>query len=136
MSILRKKTPALCLHILLVLTLSGVGKAQSGTGAASFGAVAIGQTSSVQTVTLTFASAGTLGSQLALTGGAQNQDFAIAAGGTCAVGQSYQAGGSCTVSATFAPLYAGLRMGAIVLACLPAPMFPESARARRWDFIC
>ena len=115
MSILRKKTPALCLHILLVLTLSGVGKAQSGTGAASFGAVAIGQTSSVQTVTLTFASAGTLGSQLALTGGAQNQDFAIAAGGTCAVGQSYQAGGSCTVSATFAPLYAGLRMGAIVL---------------------
>jgi len=107
----RMKCLALFVPVLLLSAVSTPAKAQ----AVSFGTVDLGQTSSSSTVTLTFSSAGTLGKELALAGGAQNQDFAIVSGGTCATGQSYQAGGSCTVSATFAPLYAGLRMGAVVL---------------------
>lgn len=89
--------------------------AQPQTGAANFGTIAIGQTSPPITMTLTFSGSGTLSTPVALTQGAQNHDFAIAAGGSCVIGQPYQAGASCTVLATFKPLYAGLRMGAVVL---------------------
>jgi hypothetical protein len=111
----RVKFLALFLCVLLFLAVSGAGNAQSGTGGGSFGTVAIGQTSTAQSVTLTFTGGGTLATQLALTQGAQNQDFAIVSGGTCSTGQSYASGGSCTVSVTFAPQYAGPRMGAVVL---------------------
>jgi hypothetical protein len=83
--------------------------------AVNFGTVAIGQTSVAQSVTLTFTAAGSVASQLALTNGAQKQDFVAASGGSCNTGQSYTVGASCTVSVTFAPLFAGLRNGAVVL---------------------
>ena len=83
--------------------------------ATNFGTVAIGQTGIAQSVTLTFTSAGYAATQLALTAGAKQQDFAATPGGTCNIGQTYTAGATCTVAATFAPLYAGLRSGAIVL---------------------
>jgi len=83
--------------------------------AVNFGTVAMGQTSVAQPVTLTFTAAGSVASQLALTSGAQKQDFAVAPGGSCVTGQSYAAGATCTVSVTFAPLFAGLRSGAAVL---------------------
>jgi hypothetical protein len=99
------------LPALLLLVASRPVEAQ----AVNFGTVAIGQTGTAQSVTLTFTGGGSVTSQLALTSGAQNKDFAITSGGSCTTGQSYAAGGTCTVSATFSPLYAGLRMGAVVL---------------------
>jgi large repetitive protein len=87
----------------------------AGAQAVNFGTVAMGQTSVAQSVTLTFTGAGSVASQLASTSGAQKQDFAVASGGTCNTGQSYLVGGTCTVSVTFAPLFAGLRSGAVVL---------------------
>ena len=115
MSVLRMKSPALILPAFFLLAAFGLAKAQSGTGAGSFGTVAIGQTGPTLPVTLTFSSAGTVATQRALADGAENQDFTIASGGSCATGQSYPAGGSCTVSVTFAPIYPGLRRGAVVL---------------------
>jgi len=115
MSSPRMKFLAVFLPVLLLLTVSEPGKAQSGTGAVSFGTVAIGQTSSALSVTLNFSAAGALATELALTKGADKQDFSLASGGSCAKGKSYPAGGSCTVSVTFAPLFAGLRTGAVVL---------------------
>ena len=107
----RMKFLALLLPALSLLAASLPAEAQ----AVSFGTEALGQTSSAQSATLTFTGAGSVASQLALTNGAQKQDFAIVSGGSCATGQSYSAGNTCTVSVTFGPLYAGLRMGAVVL---------------------
>jgi sugar lactone lactonase YvrE len=96
---------------LFLLAAPHFGEAQ----AVNFGAVAIGQTAAAQPVTLTFTGAGSVASQLALTNGAQAQDFAAASGGSCNTGQSYSVGGTCTVSVTFSPRFAGLRRGAVVL---------------------
>ena len=82
----------------------------------SFGTVNIGSTGSPVTVTLNFNTAATLGSVSVLTQGASGLDFAGVSGGTCAVGTSYAAAASCTVSVTFAPTLAGSRNGAVVLA--------------------
>ena len=71
--------------------------------------------SSLQTLTLTITTPGTLGSISVVTQGTPMLDFQQASGGTCAVGQSYTVGATCTLNVTFAPLYAGLRMGAVTL---------------------
>jgi large repetitive protein len=101
---------SLVLPVLLQLFATHV-QAQAG----NFASVAIGQTSAPQTVTLTFTGAGTLATELALTQGADKQDFVIASGGSCATGRNYQVGSSCTVSVSFTPRYAGTRIGAVVL---------------------
>jgi hypothetical protein len=88
MSSPRMKFLAVFLPVLLLLTVSEPGKAQSGTGAVSFGTVAIGQTSSALSVTLNFSAAGALATELALTKGADKQDFSLASGGSCAKGKS------------------------------------------------
>ena len=106
---------ALFLLVFLLFADSSAGRAQSGTGSVSFGAVAIGQTSPSQSVTLTFSGGGTTATELALTQGADKQDFATVSGGSCATGQSYQAGATCTALVTFTPQHAGLRMGAVEL---------------------
>jgi N-acetylneuraminic acid mutarotase len=85
------------------------------TGTKGFGTVAIGQTSAPVTLTFTFAGSGTIGSITALTQGSTGLDFAIATGGTCKTGTSFTSSSSCTVNATFAPKFAGLRNGAVVL---------------------
>jgi len=103
-----------CLFLLTALVLLA-GAQCAGAQAVNFGTVTIGQTSVAQPVTLTFTGAGSVASQLALANGAQKQDFAVASGGSCVTGQSYSVGATCTVSVTFAPLFAGLRSGAAVL---------------------
>jgi hypothetical protein len=84
-------------------------------GAQDFGALPIGQSSAAKSQTLTFTSAGTVGTVVALTQGAQGLDFAVASGGTCTVDTSYKVGNTCTVNVTFKPTLAGLRNGAVVL---------------------
>jgi sugar lactone lactonase YvrE/uncharacterized membrane protein len=81
----------------------------------NFGAVNIGATSPVQTLTYTFGNAVTLGSTAVLTQGAAGLDFADAGSDTCTVNTAYAAGQSCTVNVAFAPKFAGTRNGALVL---------------------
>ena len=80
----------------------------------NFGSVEMGQTSQAVTLTATFSSAETIGAPQALTMGAAGLDYAVS-GGTCKAGQSYAVGNTCTVTVTFAPMYAGTRNGAVVL---------------------
>jgi len=80
-----------------------------------FGSIPVRSSSSGIPLTFTFDSAGSLGSIAALTGGAPALDFASTGGGSCAPNTAYNAGQSCTVSASFTPLVAGDRHGAVVL---------------------
>ena len=113
----RLKALALAFLVLLLLVSPLVMVAQLAQfgSNANFGTVSIGQTSASMTLTATFSSGGTVGSVVALTLGAPNLDFAVTSAGTCHANQSYGAGSSCTVVATFTPLFAGLRYGAVVL---------------------
>lgn len=71
--------------------------------------------SATQSATVTFTTAGTLGSISVVTQGASGKDFNVAPGGTCTVGMAYTAGQVCTVNYTFTPLSPGTREGAVVL---------------------
>jgi sugar lactone lactonase YvrE len=80
----------------------------------SFGSVPIGiSTPPTQTLTFEFDSAGKVEAPLALTQGAPGQDFKVS-GGTCAAA-AYAAGDTCTVTLSFTPKFAGLRLGALEL---------------------
>lgn len=80
----------------------------------SFGSVPLGtSTPPTQTLTFEFDSPGRVQAPLALTQGASGQDFKVA-GGTCAAA-TYAAGDTCTVTVSFTPKYAGLRLGALEL---------------------
>jgi hypothetical protein len=85
------------------------------SGSQSFGTVVIGQTSSPVTVNLTLAGSGTIGTISALTQGSPGMDFAVVSGGTCSVAMTINSNTNCTVILTFAPKYAGLRVGSVVL---------------------
>jgi sugar lactone lactonase YvrE len=82
---------------------------------ANFGAVNIGSTSQVQTITYTFGTADTLAMTTVLTQGAAGLDFADAGSDTCAPNTAYSAGQSCTVNVAFTPRFAGTRNGAVGL---------------------
>ena len=75
----------------------------------------VGTPSAVVTASVSFATAGTLGSLAVLTLGAPNLDFNVAPGGSCALAAIYAAGQSCTVDFIFTPTRPGLRYGGIVL---------------------
>ena len=86
----------------LTATYSGDGNYTSSSGstlvtvstgtAGDFGTVAIGQTSAVMPLTLTFDTSGTIGSSVALTQGVGGLDFTVVGTGTCATGTYYGAG--------------------------------------------
>jgi hypothetical protein len=80
----------------------------------AFPATSVGQTSAVQSVTVAPA-AGQVATVEVLTLGAPALDYAEVAGGTCAPGNSYSTGDSCTVMVSFTPKYPGQRPGAVVL---------------------
>ena len=99
--------------VLVMALCSGSLGAWGGTPV-NFGSVNVGG-STTATVTVTFQSAGTLGSITVLTQGATAQDFTNAGGGTCATGNAYAGGAACTVTVSFAPKFAGTRYGAVLL---------------------
>jgi sugar lactone lactonase YvrE len=76
----------------------------------------VGTSSGTQTANIQMSSSNTLGSMSAVTQGATGLDFAIASGGTCAVGNSYSAGQTCTVDYTFTPTAPGQRLGSLLIA--------------------
>jgi large repetitive protein len=69
----------------------------------------------VISLVFTFATGDTLASTTVLTQGATGLDFADAGSDTCTAGSAYSAGQSCSVNVTFAPRFAGNRLGAVVL---------------------
>jgi hypothetical protein len=81
--------------------------------------VSIGVTSAVQTATVVITATGTsAGSNpvYVLTQGAQNSDFKLINGGTCAANTSYSTlGATCTVKYNFTPSHPGIRYGGITL---------------------
>jgi hypothetical protein len=80
--------------------------------------ISVGQINSVQTATLTFASATVAGSPFTinvLKQGAPGLDFNFAAGGTCSPSATYNVGDTCTVNCTFSPLHPGFQKGAVSL---------------------
>ena len=97
-----------------VMALCGGSLGAWGGTPVNFGSVNVGS-STTATVTVTFQSAGTLGSISVLTQGATAQDFTNAGGGTCATGNAYAGGAACTVIVTFTPKYAGTRYGGVLL---------------------
>jgi hypothetical protein len=80
----------------------------------AFPALAEGNTSSAQTVTVT--NAGSIA--LALTDLTTTpSDFAVASGGSCTSSTVLQPGASCTVAITFSPTVASARSGALLIDC-------------------
>jgi sugar lactone lactonase YvrE len=85
----------------------------------NFGTVAVGQTSSNQTVTFTFATMGVIGPNQVLSLGAtdgKSLPFYVFSGGTCnhfGVATVWTAGGTCTVLVNFKPVYPGVAQGAV-----------------------
>jgi hypothetical protein len=84
----------------------------------STGPVNVGTPSSAIPVTVAFNTGGTLNATTpyqVVTQGATGLDFSDAGGSTCSAGQTFTPGQTCTVNVVFTPLYAGPRMGAVVL---------------------
>jgi Bacterial Ig-like domain (group 3) len=80
--------------------------------------ISVGQTSSVQTATLTFTAATVSGSPFTinvLKQGSSGLDFNFASGGTCSPSATYNIGDTCTVNYTFSPLHPGFQSGVISL---------------------
>jgi len=67
-------------------------------------------------VTVTMAGAARLARIAVRTQGKDNADFLNAGKGSCKINKFYAGNRSCTVKVTFKPRYAGLRLGAVVLA--------------------
>ena len=78
-----------------------------------FGSVAVGTTSTQQSIAFEVLTAGTFGTPLVLTKGASGLDFKLGTGSTC-VG-NLAANTACVVNVTFTPKYPGERYGAVEL---------------------
>src|ERR1700761_8736646 len=91
---------------------SNVSSAQ--TVSAFPGTTVVGAQSAAIMVTVTMTALGTPSDPQAVTQGVPNEDFSIAAGGTCPQKQAVTAvGQTCTANVIFAPQYPGLRTGAV-----------------------
>jgi hypothetical protein len=77
--------------------------------------VNVGGAAEAGTVVVTLSGAGSLSTINVLTQGVANQDFMLAAGGTCTPGVTYFAGQNCSVAVNFQARFPGLRAGAVVL---------------------
>lgn len=102
------------------VTLNGSGTAvpqavlSVNQNALSFAAQAVGLTSAAQSVTLSNSGNATLSLNGLSVGGGNAADFVL--GGTCAVGNSLAAGGTCTATVSFAPQAVGARSGTLSIA--------------------
>ena len=110
---------ALLLSLGLGIGLSQRGDAQTlpnPAPAVHFPTLSAGATSSApQQITVTAQTSGTIAAVQVLTQGIANADFRDIGGGSCATGQVYFAGQSCTVNVVLQPTYPGFHTGAIVL---------------------
>jgi sugar lactone lactonase YvrE len=79
----------------------------------SLGSQPVGSTGSAQALNVSIAAGTTVGSIGVLTTGTAGTDFANAPGSTCTA-SAYSSATSCQLNVSFAPLAAGVRMGAVV----------------------
>ncbi|MGA1981957.1 MAG: hypothetical protein ABSG84_05755 [Acidobacteriaceae bacterium] len=77
--------------------------------------VSVGAAAETGTVIVSISSTGSLNAINVLTQGVVNQDFTLAAGGSCTTGTTYFAGQTCSVTVSFQARYPGSRQGAVVL---------------------
>jgi large repetitive protein len=89
------------------------GSAQAQTP--TFGPVPVGTTTLPSALTYQFNTSTTLSAVNILTSGASGLDYGDGGGSTCAVGTTYSAGNSCTVTVAFTPTVPGARAGAVTL---------------------
>jgi hypothetical protein len=80
-----------------------------------FGSAAAGESADVQTLTLRFAASTKLQAI------ASTRDFTVESGGSCIEGDTYPAGGSCTLLVRFTPQGAGHRLGKLTIAHSASP---------------
>ncbi len=108
----------------IVATFSGDANYVSATGNGTFNITsasyatpntAVASTSPAQTATLTFTSSSQAAAIRVLTQGNTTGAYQIASGGTCATGNSYVQGDTCTVQYTFNPATPGIMSGAITV---------------------
>jgi sugar lactone lactonase YvrE len=81
----------------------------------NFGAVNVGTSATVQTLTYYFSSAATVSAVNILTAGASGLDYTDGGSSTCTAGTSYTAGQSCVVTVAFTPSAPGQRSGGVTL---------------------
>ncbi len=99
----------------VIYTTDGTNIFKNVLGAAHNGVTAVGTASAAQTVTAIFNSAQVLTGLRYASGTSASTEIANAGTGSCAIGQSYTAGSSCTLNLTFTPRGIGARRGAVVL---------------------
>jgi hypothetical protein len=88
------------------------------SGAADFGLVNTGSTSSRISLIFTMDTAGTLGIPAVVTDGLSGLDFANAGSGSCGTqgnGYVYGAGTACSIDVVLKPQFAAIRHGAAIL---------------------
>jgi sugar lactone lactonase YvrE/predicted secreted protein len=103
-------------RLAVVLGFFGLGVAGAQVVTAFPGSTKVNQSSAPVSVTVTMSTAGVAAAPKAFAQGPANGEFNVAAGGTCAAGQSYAVGATCTVELVFTPLFPGVRVGAVEVA--------------------
>ena len=98
-----------------IYTTDGTNLYKNLIGNVRFAATAVGAASPVQTVNVVFSSAQVLSGLRYASAAGTSSEIANAGSGTCAVGQAYTAGATCTIDLTFTPATIGARNGALVL---------------------
>jgi hypothetical protein len=100
--------------LIMLLAFCSSSEAQTSFSQFDFGSASIGA-SVTQSVNVPILYATTLTGISVVTQGAQNLDYTMGSGGTCATTTAYVAGGACTVQVNFSPRFSGRRVGAVVL---------------------
>ncbi len=96
-------------------TTDGTNILRSLLGSVRFGATAVGTASAAQTVNVLFNSAQTLAAIRYASGTIASAEITNTGAGSCAIGQAYAPGTSCTLTLTATPSTIGIRNGAVVL---------------------
>jgi hypothetical protein len=115
-SFVRTSRPAKLFALFSLLCFFGIADRQSSAQAYSFpGETPVKTTSAPVAINVAIQQSGQISAIHVVGQGNANVDFVNANSGTCTVGVSYPAGQACTVGVSFAPLYPGVRSGAVVL---------------------
>ena len=99
----------------LYTTTDGTNIVRSLSGSVQLPATPVGTASATQTATVVFTSAQTLTGIRYAAGTGMSTELVSTGAGTCAIGQVYAAGASCTLILTATPSTIGVRNGAVVL---------------------
>src|ERR1700690_3944133 len=100
------------IRVALLIHFLALALASANAQVLTFGSVPVGTAAPVQTVAYNFSGATTLSAVNIVTTGASGMDYTDG-GSTCAVGNPYNAGDTCTIAVAFTPSAPGMRSGAV-----------------------